>query len=100
MGRYRRKLCWDSETANTRIVVSIEPNPGRFVVHRKGIRTEWGKGLTTVSPIADICIWPSSLAEFSTEQAAKEFADDITNRLIEDQHFRECPDEPDDEFPR
>jgi hypothetical protein len=96
---YRRKLCWDSKTTKTRIVVSIEVKPDRFVVHRKGKKTDWTTGLTTVSPIADICIWPSSLAEFSTEQAAIVFADDITNRLIEHQHFTEHPDAPDEEYP-
>jgi hypothetical protein len=96
VGTYRRKLCWDSATAKTRILVNIETRRLSFVVHRKGAKWNWSKGLRSVSPFSDI----SPPAEFPKEQDAIEFADEVVRRLIENEHFRECPDALDEEFPR
>ena len=95
MGAYRRKLCWDSPTAKTRIVISIESRGFRFVVHRKGRKWSWDRGLRSVSPVSDI----SPVTKFPKEQNAIEFADEVVKRLIDYEDFRECPDAPDEEFP-
>jgi hypothetical protein len=98
MGPYRRKLCWDSPTSRARIVVSIERFESRFIVHRKGWRHDWSKASTRASLIGGIV--PYDITEFGIEQEAIAFADNVVERHIKTEHFSECPDAPEDEFPR
>jgi hypothetical protein len=91
---YKRKLCWNSATAKTRILISIEIEGSHFVVTRKGKKMDWKETLS-VSPFP---VLPASIAEFATEREAVAFADDLVERYIKGEQFRECPDEADDEF--